>query len=702
MNGKHKERGDGLRRHLAAIAICLLAAITGGARAEDRLIAWNKLRASRINAAPAEATAVDDLGGSALALSGEGPATVVVLAPRGGWNLLSCRRLGAFLKNPGPAPLTVEVRWADGTGREGLPARIRLAAGATGQLVAPLPAEELRLTRPLPFVGMHGTPVGIPDLDPGRIMRLLVAIAPPDGEAAWQLLFGDVWTDGVVTVYDAETFLPFVDKFGQFIHRDWPGKIHREEDFSRQAEAEREDLADHPRPDAWDAHGGWADGPRHEPTGRFRTERADDGRWWLIDPLGHRFWSWGINGVRLAGDHTPVSGREGYFRWLPDKGSPFAEFYRDSTWAPSGWYRDKVPYRTYGFAAANLLRKHGGQWQTAAMEDIRQRLPSWGLNTLGAGSELAILRKTDMPYCLSVHYATPEIAGKETFPGGFPDAFDPLFRRQVQAAVAQTVKPHADNARCLGVFVDNALPWGEDETALALATLASPGSQAAKVALAAALQETYGEIAALNAAWGTRHRSWAGLRNSQRPPEPLTPQALADLRAFSATLAEAYFRTVRDALREVAPGLLYLGCRFATHNRLAVLAAARHCDVLSFNLHEDNVIGFSLPPDIDLPVIISEFHFGALDRGLFHPGLRSARDQERRGDKLRRYLRSAVAHRNIVGAHWFQYRDQPLTGRGDGANGQVGFVDVTDTPYPETIAASREMGAQLYSLPGKR
>ena len=58
-----------------------------------------------------------------------------------------------------------------------------------------------------------------------------------------------------------------------------------------------------------------------------------------------------------------------------------------------------------------------------------------------------------------------------------------------------------------------------------------------------------------------------------------------------------------------------------------------------------------------------------------------------------------LEHPNIVGAHWFQYIDQPYTARGssdDGENYQIGFVDGCDTPYPELIKASREVNWDLY------
>ena len=50
-----------------------------------------------------------------------------------------------------------------------------------------------------------------------------------------------------------------------------------------------------------------------------------------------------------------------------------------------------------------------------------------------------------------------------------------------------------------------------------------------------------------------------------------------------------------------------------------------------------------------------------------------------------------------MGTHWFQYADQPATGRGDGENYQIGFVDVCDTPYPEIVKACREVGYGMYA-----
>jgi hypothetical protein len=44
----------------------------------------------------------------------------------------------------------------------------------------------------------------------------------------------------------------------------------------------------------------------------------------------------------------------------------------------------------------------------------------------------------------------------------------------------------------------------------------------------------------------------------------------------------------------------------------------------------------------------------------------------------------------MIGTHWFQWVDQPATGRFDGENYNIGLVDVTDRPYPDLVAALKE------------
>jgi hypothetical protein len=94
--------------------------------------------------------------------------------------------------------------------------------------------------------------------------------------------------------------------------------------------------------------------------------------------------------------------------------------------------------------------------------------------------------------------------------------------------------------------------------------------------------------------------------------------------------------------------------------------------------------------------LIGEFQFGSTDTGLFWPGLYDVTAEEQRGPAYAAYIRSAAANPDIVGCHWFQYVDEPLTGRLlDGENGNMGFVAVTDRPYDRLVSAARAANLAL-------
>jgi hypothetical protein len=138
------------------------------------------------------------------------------------------------------------------------------------------------------------------------------------------------------------------------------------------------------------------------------------------------------------------------------------------------------------------------------------------------------------------------------------------------------------------------------------------------------------------------------------------------------------------------PGLLYLGCRFAGSARpWAVTACAKYCDVVSYNIYSEDISAWRLPQNLDAPVMIGEFHFGAHDRGLFGASLINKGSQEGRAAALKRYVESALANPQVVGVHWHQFSDQATSGRFDGEYFQVGWTDICDRPYAETVAALR-------------
>jgi hypothetical protein len=65
--------------------------------------------------------------------------------------------------------------------------------------------------------------------------------------------------------------------------------------------------------------------------------------------------------------------------------------------------------------------------------------------------------------------------------------------------------------------------------------------------------------------------------------------------------------------------------------------------------------------------------------------------EQQRGEAYAHYIAAAVADPVIVGAHWFQYVDQPITGRLiDGENAHIGLVAITDRPFKDFVDAVRE------------
>ncbi len=617
---------------------------------------------------------------------------ITLKAPAGKWDLSKCEYVCVDVKNVGDEPVTVSCR-VDNPGADGnkncVSDNITLAGGKEGTLTVRIFPVPWKLSKPLELIGMRAAPVYSDKVDTSNVTQILVFVNGPKTDHAFEIR--NLRAGDSVTVLDAETFCPFIDEFGQFIHSDWPGKTHSLDELTASIAAELKDRDAHPGPADRNKYGGWTAGPKLDATGFFRVQKHE-GKWWLVDPEGRLFWSHGVDCVRSE-NSTPVSDREHYFRNLPEPGSPFAEFYGQGAWAPHGYYQDHSPYKTYDFSQANLVRKYGRNWRGKFAMITHRRLQSWGMNTIANWSDPNIYKMHRTPYVCTISYNAKTLEGSEGYWGKFYDVFDPSFRDELRKRLASEAGKSAGDPWCIGYFVHNELAWG-DETSLAVATLISPADQPAKRVFLEDLKAKYATIDKLNAAWGTQHATWDALLQSRQAPDK--EKAKADLTAFYSRTAETYFQTIRDELRKAAPNQLYLGCRFAWVNDRAARAATKFCDVVGYNRYSYSVEDHRLPDNIDKPTIIGEFHFGALDRGMFHTGLKKTANQQDRADKYKSYVQGALRNPYIVGTHWFQYKDQATTGRGDGENYQIGFVDVCDTPYPEIVAASREVGYGLY------
>ena len=579
---------------------------------------------------------------------------------------------------------------------------VKLAPHASGELRIHLKNMPWALDAPLELVGMRGFPKAPGDgstFDLRHVRSFHIFLkqdGKPGGFAVRRIIASSEGAEQ--KILPAASFLPFVDRYGQFAHDDWPGKVHGDADLAAAREAEAAWLAENaagPIPDV-DPYGGWAGGPQLEATGFFRTEKVN-GKWWLVDPEGHLFFSHGVDCVNTSAE-TGIGFRENYFSWLPAKDDPQYGAFWSVASAPEahGFYKDRahVPYDRFNFAKANALRKYGPNWETECRERAHVRMRAWGLNTIANWSSAAIRDMRRTPYTVGLGTRGPKIEGSTGWWGKLRDPFAPEFAENMRKSAAKEAERTGNDPWCIGWFVDNELSWGNDEREIGRAVLRSPADQPAKVAARNLLAAKYSSTEALNTAWGTGYESWdAFLAATDIPDEKRCGQDLADIHR---AVVSQYFSTVRNAIKAVAPNRLYLGCRIAWGPDVVYVECARYADVVSVNAYGYPPMRDLPPTAIDKPMLSGEFHFGALDRGIFHTGLVATHNQEERADCYRTYVGACLDHPRYVGTHWFQWMDQPLTGRGDGENYQIGFVTVADAPYPELVEAARDIAATMY------
>ena len=622
---------------------------------------------------------------------------ITIKAPQNKWDLSQYEYVEVMVKNSGASQFSLNCR-VDNPGADGknncVTANVTIPPGETRQI-------RVRLNRygddkmDGKLFGMRGYPKkygGPYTVNPSNIVQVLLFIFKPSIEHSFDVQ--SIIADGqhippTALTSDANPFFPFIDTFGQYKHKNWNGKTLSIQDLQAKRKSEEKELTS--EPEGLDKYGGWAKGPKFQATGFFRTQKVK-GKWWLVDPEGNLFFSHGIDCVRMT-DSTPIEERESWFENPPWQSPEFQGFISRGR-AIKDYYANRT-VKCFPFAGANLVRKYGENWRQIYSDLMHKRLRSWGLNTIGNWSDeqVRLMRKT--AYTDSIGSGrTPPIQGSEGYWGKFPDVFDPSFKRNLKESMASKKGKSAGDPWCIGYFSDNEMSWG-DEYSLSIGALKSPTEQPAKKVFIENLKAKYNSIEALNKVWGTKYESWEELSKSQNAPDKT--KAKDDLLSFYTTIAEEYFKTVRETIKEVAPQQLYLGCRFAWVNQLAAKAAAKYCDVVSYNIYRRDVRDFKFNGEADVPLIIGEFHFGALDRGMFHTGLVPTASQEERAQAYLNYVKSVFEHPQFVGCHWFQYQDQPTIGRVlDGENYQIGFVDIADTPYKEIIQASRQIPKIVY------
>lgn len=437
---------------------------------------------------------------------------------------------------------------------------------------------------------------------------------------------------------------PLVDEFGQYTRAEWAGKAHSLENLQKAWAAEAEALKTPPADRC--QYGGFLN-TSAKATGFFRVEKVD-GRWWFVCPDGHLFYSSGLNGVG-TGAGTRVEGREDLFTTLPPTNSTAGRRGGASGGSFYSW---------------NLQRRYGEDWRSKWADLTKQRLAAWGFNTVhNWGAPSRSQAEPRVPYALMMRgWQT----GRSIM--GLPDVYAEDFVQRVDEAAASQLAPFRDDPFMLGFFIGNEPPWPGRE------------SQFCDSILAGAPSELQKRLKALLAESDTPERR----------------------KAFVLAAFQHFIATINAAVKKHDTNHLNLGIRFGGEPGGDIVKIARGFDVFSINIYRyapGPGIFDRLSALVQRPILIGEFHIGVANRGMA-PGLVQALNQEERAIGYRYYVEQCAAHPAVIGTHWFQWLDQPVTGRNDGENYNIGFIDVTDQPYAEMVAAARLTHSRLLEIHG--
>jgi hypothetical protein len=688
-----------LPRHILICMIVIANSAMAQAADERSLISTfsdSELKFARGESATFKIVSADVLRVEA---NGAGRAIATLTSPQGTWELSDREMIVMAVRNATDHRLVVTGRAENPSAdhrTDACESVISIDAGGRGSLQVRLvrrPTDPgYDVFRPF-FMYTKGMAVREGTVDPAQIAR--VAVSFESQKAGDAIEIGSVTAQGSGKPAPVP-FFPFVDQFGQYVHADWPGKVYGPEQFAYWRTIEEKELKAAPNPPDWDEYGGFEDGPQLKATGFFYPTKYQ-GKWYLVDPKGRLFWSYGPTGVSFDAP-SPITGRENWFAWLPDRNSEFEFCFSSGADARYMFYQNKK-FTRFDFSEANLYRKYGPQWATAARELQHRRLRSWGFNTIGNWSDEQTYLMHKTPYVVAIHYHQMNF-------GHHHDVFDGQFAKDLRARMEQEVGKSANDPWCIGYFVDNELDWGidEDNRALAWRATQSPPEQPAKIELVKDLKKKYETIDALNKTWQTKFESWDSLLANRQPISSGTVAAIReDYNAFGRKFSDVYYQTCRDEVKRVAPNQLYLGCRFHGHKDPSQMQlAAQYCDVISYNIYDPTPDGRmnQYVGKIDKPVIIGEWGF---ESDYVQTPFRGDPEKDKnwtpqqRVDRLLSYTAHAFAHPLLVGAHFFQMRDQALTGRDDGEAVLRGFVNIADTPNYLLVEANRKTSRNMYS-----
>ncbi|MDR0431265.1 MAG: beta-galactosidase [Tannerellaceae bacterium] len=519
-------------------------------------------------------------------------------------------------------------------------------------------------------------------LDPKDITKALLRFGPyfvPHFLPEYELASISI-TDSIPPSYPPIA-TPIIDELGQWKDKEWNGKIGSVEEMVKINNELLKEVAGVKTPADWSQFGGWK-GKRFQATGFFHTHH-DGNRWWLVDPEGYAFLSTGVDCIS-HGSSGPVGGIEDLFEWLPEMDDPI---YGEAL-------REARNTKTMDFYVANLIRAYGPDWKEKWTTVTEGLMRKFRFNTVGNWSSLDFAKASHIPYVLQLNrFPSTEIRLYRDFPDVFSDEY-----KNNSVRFAEQLNNYKDDPYMVGYFLRNEPEWAFGYHNLAYEMFATDQQSRTKDEFVGWIAKKYGDIDALNNAWNLSLKGFDELMSMTFKEYP-SKEADKDFYEFSTILVKMYVDIPCDEVSKIDKNHLNLGMRYAWLSSDLLYKAGERFDVFSINGY-----GINPPPTEEIarvsgkPIIIGEFHHGAVDRALPATGIIGVLSQEDRAAAFRNYIEQGFARPELVGMHYFQWVDQPYYGRFDGENYNIGIVSSTGVPYPELTEAMKLTNERIYKV----
>ena len=163
--------------------------------------------------------------------------------------------------------------------------------------------------------------------------------------------------------------------------------------------------------------------------------------------------------------------------------------------------------------------------------------------------------------------------------------------------------------------------------------LRNPADTCCRRGLIGFLQEKYQQIETLNNSWGSSFDSFDALQNPIEKCSEEYPGSFDDIREYSRFLVREYIRIPSEACRKTDRNHLNLGFRWSKADNPDMMVGWEYFDVFSINCYDfdpSTDMDFVKNAGVDLPILLGEYHCGALDRGLPATGLKGVENQTER------------------------------------------------------------------------